>query len=101
MKPLLLKKNKIFYAIPCGGSFMTNFDIFTATPQFESFASVAISAERILHDKFRFFAIRRRLLLLRLRSRLRRADSTYRPLRLRAELPQGDGVCCKMDVLGG
>ena len=28
---------------------MTNFDIFTATPQFESFASVAISAERILH----------------------------------------------------
>ena len=28
---------------------MTNFDIFTATPQFEGFASVAISAERILH----------------------------------------------------
>ena len=28
---------------------MTNFDIFTATPQFESFASVAISAEHILH----------------------------------------------------
>ena len=28
---------------------MTNFDIFTATPQFESFASVAVSAERILH----------------------------------------------------
>ena len=28
---------------------MTNFDIFDAIPQFESFASVAVSAERILH----------------------------------------------------
>lgn len=28
---------------------MTNFDIFAADPQFEPFASVAISAERILH----------------------------------------------------
>ena len=28
---------------------MTNFDIFAADPQFESFASVAVSAERILH----------------------------------------------------
>ena len=28
---------------------MTNFDIFLSTPQFESFASVAVSAERILH----------------------------------------------------
>ena len=28
---------------------MTNFDIFAANPQFESFASVAVSAERILH----------------------------------------------------
>ena len=27
---------------------MTNFDIFTSTPQFEVFASVAVSAERIL-----------------------------------------------------
>ena len=28
---------------------MTNFDIFSAIPQFDSFASVAVSAERILH----------------------------------------------------
>ena len=28
---------------------MTNFDIFTSAPQFEPFASVAVSAERILH----------------------------------------------------
>lgn len=28
---------------------MTNFDIFTSTPEFEPFASVAVSAERILH----------------------------------------------------
>ena len=28
---------------------MTNFDIFAADPQFEPFASVAVSAERILH----------------------------------------------------
>ena len=28
---------------------MTNFDIFTSTPQFDPFASVAVSAERILH----------------------------------------------------
>ena len=28
---------------------MTNFDIFTSTPQFEPFASVAVSAEKILH----------------------------------------------------
>ena len=28
---------------------MTNFDIFTSTPQFEPFASVAVAAERILH----------------------------------------------------
>lgn len=28
---------------------MTNFDIFTSTLQFESFASVAVSAEKILH----------------------------------------------------
>ena len=28
---------------------MTNFDIFSSTPQFEPFASVAVSAERILH----------------------------------------------------
>ena len=28
---------------------MTNFDIFTSDPQFSSFASVAVSAERILH----------------------------------------------------
>ena len=28
---------------------MTNFDIFTSTPQFEPFATVAVSAERILH----------------------------------------------------
>ena len=28
---------------------MTNFDIFLSTPQFEPFASVAVSAERILH----------------------------------------------------
>ena len=28
---------------------MTNFDIFATIPQFESFASVAVSAERILH----------------------------------------------------
>ena len=28
---------------------MTNFDIFLAAPQFEPFASVAVSAERILH----------------------------------------------------
>ena len=28
---------------------MTNFDIFAANPQFEPFASVAVSAERILH----------------------------------------------------
>ena len=28
---------------------MTNFDIFLSTPQFSSFAPVAISAERILH----------------------------------------------------
>ena len=28
---------------------MNNFDTFTSTPQFESFASVAISAERTLH----------------------------------------------------
>ena len=28
---------------------MTNFDIFAVDPQFESFASVAVSAERILH----------------------------------------------------
>ena len=28
---------------------MTNFDIFTVDPQFESFAPVAVSAERILH----------------------------------------------------
>ena len=27
---------------------MTNFDIFLSTPQFEPFASVAVSAERIL-----------------------------------------------------
>ena len=28
---------------------MTNFDIFAANPQFDPFASVAVSAERILH----------------------------------------------------
>ena len=28
---------------------MTNFDIFSSTPQLEPFASVAVSAERILH----------------------------------------------------
>ena len=28
---------------------MTNFDIFTSTPEFEPFASVAVSAEKILH----------------------------------------------------
>ena len=28
---------------------MTNFDIFAADPQFEPFASVAVSAEKILH----------------------------------------------------
>ena len=49
LQKLLLKKSEIFYAILYGERFMTNFDIFTATPQFESFVSVAISAERILH----------------------------------------------------
>lgn len=28
---------------------MTNFDIFSSIPQFDPFASVAVSAERILH----------------------------------------------------
>ena len=28
---------------------MTNFDIFTSTPEFEPFASVAVAAEKILH----------------------------------------------------
>ena len=28
---------------------MTNFDIFTSSPQLEFFASVAVSAEKILH----------------------------------------------------
>lgn len=53
---------------------MTNFDVFAATLQFESFASVAVSAEKILHID---------------------------PSRLRAELPQGDGVCGEVDVLCG
>ena len=53
---------------------MNNFDTFTSTPQFESFASVAISAERILHID---------------------------PSACVPQLPQGDGVCRKMDVLGG
>lgn len=53
---------------------MTNFDIFDAIPQFESFASVAVSAERILH---------------------------YRRLCLCVELPQGDGVRREVDVFRG
>ena len=53
---------------------MTNFDFLKSKRTFDSFADAAIAAEK---------------------------DIFYRPVRLCPQLPQGDGVCRKMDVLGG